>query len=767
MATKAASLTKPKKFAKAKPSTAKRARSAGYQVSLREPGGTTLTAEVEDRVLYPHAVAWNRLLSSDRGRQIDQDKEAAAWRSNAHEAILELAESGGVTRAQASSFIKAAAKSGVVQVETVWRLETEGWAARVFPWEALLALATKDERKRIGQIDFVVVRRLTGRAQREAAKGDPAFAVSEGAEMQGFDYGTERAAIEAALQSPLQTLRASSLAELTEDVKAKQPKIVHLVLNSAEKGVAISADDLERVDESRTGKLAEAVASHGPEIVVFSSCYTGRRVAPRAVFHGAKIAMGFHGEVADASIPVFFGAFYRAWKQEPDALAALRSGLAANKSQSDPGALGTVTLWSADDLTGQGVVEKPRTEILTEFKGTGDGGAVQPTDIRAALPVICDLEEALNYSVLHNSRGGLFKVFTITKIKEGAMDEVEVTIRLDTGLDRPAECHFFVSLPVNADRQQDLALSVTLPLGSQLLRQRGESMLGTVEITVNCGTVRVYHRLKSIKLLPCDEWRDDVTGRHFLPSFVFPRDPAVREILGASQPFLRALCDQPQAGFDGYQCGFDPDPDEAVAWQTRAIWAALQHSIRLDYVNPPPAYTNASQRLRTPEEILRARRATCIELALLLASCWEHVGIFPVIFLTSGHAFAGYWMSETARSGFIEGLTKPPDHAGGEGGAPGAEALGGRREQKAAEPWMFAEAHHLAAIRREVRKGRLTPVEATFIPLQRSFTDAVTESKRLLEDLRGTQEFDGMIDVQSARERGVTPLAIIAQGVVA
>ena len=121
-----------------------------------------------------------------------------------------------------------------------------------------------------------------------------------------------------------------------------------------------------------------------------------------------------------------------------------------------------------------------------------------------------------------------------------------------------------------------------------------------MEITVNCGTVRVYHRLKSIKLLPCDEWRDDVTGRHFLPSFVFPRDPAVREILGASQPFLRALCDQPQAGFDGYQCGFDPDPDEAVEWQTRAIWAALQHSMRLDYVNPPPAYTNASQRLRTP-----------------------------------------------------------------------------------------------------------------------------------------------------------------------
>jgi hypothetical protein len=264
MATKTVLPAKPKKPAKSKSSAAKTAKATRYQVVLRELDGTTLTTEVEDQALYPQAVAWNNLLSSDRGRQINQDKEAAAWRSNAHEAILELAASGGVTRTQAAGFIKAAAKSGVVQIETVWRRETAGWAARVFPWEALLALATKDERKRIGQSDFMVVRRLTGGTHPEAAKGKPAFAVSEGAEMQGFDYATERAAIEAALQSPLQTLCARSLAELASEVKAKQPKIVHLVLNSAEKGVAISAADLERLDEPRTGKLAEAVASHGP-----------------------------------------------------------------------------------------------------------------------------------------------------------------------------------------------------------------------------------------------------------------------------------------------------------------------------------------------------------------------------------------------------------------------------------------------------------------------------------------------------------------------
>jgi len=226
------------------------------------------------------------------------------------------------------------------------------------------------------------------------------------------------------------------------------------------------------------------------------------------------------------------------------------------------------------------------------------------------------------------------------------------------------------------------------------------------------------------------------------------------------------LADQPQAGFDGYQGGFCSNPDQALSVQTRAIWAALQE-MRLDYVNPPPTYTTASQRLRTPEEILRAGRGTCIELALLLASCWEHVGIFPVLFLTSGHAFAGYWTSETARLGFIDGLKKLLDHAKNQGDAPGEKAFGGTSTTRKGEPWIFAEPHHLGTIREEVQERRLVPVEATFIPLQRSFRDAVEESTRLLSDLRGPQEFDGMIDVQSAREKGVTPLAIITVGTAA
>lgn len=78
---------------------------------------------------------------------------------------------------------------------------------------------------------------------------------------------------------------------------------------------------------------------------------------------------------------------------------------------------------------------------------------------------------------------------------------------------------------------------------------------------------------------------------------------------------------------------------------------------------------------------------------------------------------------------------------------------------------MLAERHHLAAIRQQVDGGQLVPIEATYIPLQQSFAAATKESTSLLAVL-DHREFDGMLDVQTAREKGVTPLAIITEKIV-
>ena len=86
------------------------------------------------------------------------------------------------------------------------------------------------------------------------------------------------------------------------------------------------------------------------------------------------------------------------------------------------------------------------------------------------------------------------------------------------------------------------------------------------------------------------------------------------------------------------------------SWQ--AIWTALVNEFRLQYINPPPAYSDRTQRLRTPGDILGSNSGTCIDLALLLASCLEYIDIYPVIVLLEGHAFAGYWRSDAAHEAF-------------------------------------------------------------------------------------------------------------------
>jgi hypothetical protein len=310
-------------------------------------------------------------------------------------------------------------------------------------------------------------------------------------------------------------------------------------------------------------------------------------------------------------------------------------------------------------------------------------------------------------------------------------------------------------------------------------------LLGTVEVTLTCQGVRVFHRFDSISLPPCDEWQDDEAGRQFLPSFIFPRDPAVREILTIAQPFLRTLKDDVRAAFEGYQAAEGQAANastlESLLPQLRSIWGALQQTCRLDYTNPPPSYTKHIQRVRTPEEILRSRRATCLELALLLASCWEHIGLYPVLFLTVGHAFTGFWTTpkawekffdpqqlitnakniDTEAEGVSDHVLKPanafdPTKAMGGGTAPGAGAK-----------WLLCAKHHFALISRAIKNGDLFAVEATFVARLESFQNALQEGRSMVADAFVSGSFDGMIDVRTARQERVTPLPIVTNGIVA
>jgi len=213
-----------------------------------------------------------------------------------------------------------------------------------------------------------------------------------------------------------------------------------------------------------------------------------------------------------------------------------------------------------------------------------------------------------------------------------------------------------------------------------------------------------------------------------------------------------ALRDDPSAGFDGYQSidhGTD-DPFACVDLQVQAIWSAILYDCRLSYVNPPPTYSIASQRVRTPSEMVTSGRGTCLDLTLLLAACCEFVDIYPVVFLLAGHAFPGYWRSADAHAAF--GKVALTDQASG---IPGDdERLTRTTGQR--EAWHLPAAMWPEVIQ-QVRSGALVPMESVWLTSHKGFADAIDAG---YDNLASRAEFDSLLDVLLARGRGVTPLPI-------
>ena len=60
------------------------------------------------------------------------------------------------------------------------------------------------------------------------------------------------------------------------------------------------------------------------------------------------------------------------------------------------------------------------------------------------------------------------------------------------------------------------------------------------------------------------------------------------------------------------------------------------------YAEPPPSW-GYGQQVRTCGDVFVDRIGTCLDTTVVLAAALEHVGVAPVLWIASGHAFLGYW----------------------------------------------------------------------------------------------------------------------------
>lgn len=773
--TKTARKTAP---ARRKPATAPpRPAAARYTVHIRyrEDGVVkAMPLTIDDTSFYPFVQRWRYVVANrrriTRATRDSLSSDLSAW-------MGELYDPGS---AAFDTHVKAMARTGVVEVAIPYTREAEGWAARLFPWENALGLLTRPFREET--TPFTVVRHL---AAKKSPLPDPKprtlLLVRSGPGELGSRYDLERECqmvletLRPALESSLPTGAVQVLHEpdrraLEAGVRAQSPSIVHL---SGVDPYALEAQGLQKADPDNTDgfvlRRAEGgfdsvppaelapLLTHGspkPLLVVTTSCFSASRIAALAVAEGARHAIGFFDTLTDADAMLFFGLFYRAWVRDWNTLQAFTEARETWATQSPAQSTGVV-LWSRSSLL------EPDKDAKAAAPAVEATPLPQASVADLKLQVALHLDRAasgarsqrtsLNYSLLHNDRTP-FKTFFIEKPLPGKLPPLQVEVALEVGGEY-CRCRFSEDLPDTA-WSAELAPRIRLPLVAGLLRQCTESLRTNLYVRVSCGDRLLRESSERVTVLPADEWRDDGEDHRWLPSFVLPRDPAVLKVIGAAQRYLRALLDDCTAGFDGYQQLRDDDSNASavVDPQVQAIWAALQHDLPINYINPPPSYTSQSQRLRSPSEVFRGQAATCIDLALLFASCLEFVGIFPVVFLIAGHAFPGYWRSDKAwwrMKQFRFDQASAPE-AGAVTMPPSAMTSG------QSEAWMFDGVGNLVELLRYVQEGTLVPFESTFVAAQKGFYASLEEgSARLHPD-----SFDSMIDIQSARAANVTPLPL-------
>jgi hypothetical protein len=503
-------------------------------------------------------------------------------------------------------------------------------------------------------------------------------------------------------------------------------------------------------------ELAEILVNEKqpPRLVTLNLYHSGARIGRELVARGARAAVGFLDEVDDELAELFFQAFYWAWCRPNGALGINQAFVEAWDHLSGNRLHGTgIVLW-----LGRSVFDAPDVKPRDEVTSVPDERPARlekhnRLPVSSLLSVEIEVPKEVNYSLLHNQRPLLGKL-TLTKLVKEPLEDIQVTVELNLGSENyPFRC----TLLDLREPQMAMASMVQIPLTASLPRALQERVHSTVYIKVCCGGRIAKESTRRVTLIPVDEWVDDTDNNPWLPSFVLPRDPAILKIIQSSRRFLVGIRDDAAAGFDGYQAVDDSldDPLENVDAQVRAIWTALVNEYRIQYINPPPSYSDQSQRLRTPTEILSSGTGTCIDLALLLASCLEYIDIYPVVVLLTGHAFVGYWRSDARHEAFLEmrnlpaGVPAPGDPVAREAQVPFVDQYG----------WRLTKLQY-DEIMTHIASGDLVMLEATYLTSASSFAEAVKEGRA---NMRSKRQFDSLLDIRSARcaDPPVTPLPII------
>ena len=375
------------------------------------------------------------------------------------------------------------------------------------------------------------------------------------------------------------------------------------------------------------------------------------------------------------------------------------------------------------DTDGSDDVDVPGTPAVPAAADVSEVAAPERDETATALDSLTiefdtDLGDVLASSTIHKPRllvrmriGGAVADIPILRVSIGLMvDNDRLTLENDQVVSISAGEEFEVSAQLALDRS-------ALMLIDQIADAQIEVVLSA------SGTKRTIRPENSrCKVYGPRNWRlaRDGAPEATLPGFVQPQQPALAELLRDAAGILEKRTGS--SALDAYQSG--QERTEAIV---DAIARAV-HARRITYANPPAAWAEHTQRIRSAEEVLTDRMGTCLDTTVLIASALEQAGIDTQLWLLPGHIFVGYWLRQ--------------DH-----------------------PSAGDVAQNPVRASNEIDRGELRLLETTSLtdPRYPGLAELHAEAHRRAGG-QGAPTVDAVLDIRGARKAGIYPLPVLAIG---
>lgn len=243
----------------------------------------------------------------------------------------------------------------------------------------------------------------------------------------------------------------------------------------------------------------------------------------------------------------------------------------------------------------------------------------------AYLPVV-------NFAMQQN-RVPVIRRLSIKNLRENVLKDVKIAFSVE-----PAFGTIDPVLITSVPGKRSVSFeTVIFNLSADYFAQLTEGLSGHITIDVFVETELVCKQNYPINILAYDQWGGISVLPEMLSAFITPNHPAIVPIIQRTAEILKRWTNNPS--LDEYQ---SRDPDR-VRKQMAAVYTAISEQ-NIIYSTVPASFEKQGQRVRLSDVIMSQKLGTCLDMALLYASCLEAIGIHSLVIVVDGHAFAGGWL---------------------------------------------------------------------------------------------------------------------------